>query len=31
MKSDVIYVLDKGKVDEFGKFKELKRFKDVHF
>lgn len=28
MNSDIIYVLNKGKVEEKGKFSELKRFKD---
>ncbi len=28
MNSDIIYVLNKGTVEEKGKFNELKRFKD---
>ena len=28
MNADIIYVLSKGKIEEKGKFSELKRFKD---
>lgn len=31
MNSDIIYVLSKGKVEEKGKFNELKRFKDHQY